>query len=109
MWSSRSKMAVAPREILCAAGYQAIAAVVIAEEFAPEHRGWGIGALGALQACGAGVAAIMFGFVEYLPYGWRSLYAIGLGPLLLIAYFRRTLPETHRFQQIEQVRETETQ
>jgi MFS family permease len=82
-----------------------LAAVVIAEEFAPENRGWGIGALGALQACGAGLAAIMFGFVEYLPYGWRTLYVIGLLPLLLIAYWRRTLPETRRFQKIEHTRE----
>lgn len=78
-----------------------IAAVVIAEEFAPEHRGWGIGALFALQACGAGFAALMFGFVEYMPYGWRSLYVIGLIPLLLIAYWRRTLPETERFQKVQ--------
>lgn len=82
-----------------------IAAVVIAEEFAPQHRGWGIGALGALQGVGAGFAALMFGFVEYLPYGWRSLYAIGLVPLLLIAYWRRSLPETRRFQAVEQVHE----
>ena len=77
-----------------------IAAVVIAEEFAPEHRGWGIGALFALQACGAGFAALMFGFVEYLPYGWRALYVIGLVPLVLIAYWRRTLPETTRFESV---------
>ena len=82
-----------------------IAAVVIAEEFAPEHRGWGIGALSALQALGAGLAAIMFGFVEYFPFGWRFLYAFGLIPLLLIAYWRRTLPETSRYQQIERTRE----
>ena len=82
-----------------------IAAVVIAEEFAPESRGWGIGALGALQACGAGFAAIMFGFVEYAPYGWRSLYAVGLVPLILVAYWRRSLPETQRFQAVEHVHE----
>ncbi|MBL6690775.1 MAG: MFS transporter [Pseudomonadales bacterium] len=78
-----------------------IAAVVIAEEFAPENRGWGIGALFALQGCGAGFAALMFGFVEYLPYGWRSLYVVGLVPLVLIAYWRRTMPETARFQQVK--------
>jgi putative MFS transporter len=77
-----------------------IAAVVITEEFAPEHRGWGIGALAAIQACGAGLASLLFGFVEYLPYGWRSLYIVGLFPLVLIAYWRRTLPETSRFQNI---------
>jgi MFS family permease len=83
----------------------AIAVVVIAEEFDPEHRGWGIGALGALHACGAGLAAVMFSFVEVLPFGWRALYAVGLVPLLLVAYLRRTLPETRRFDALELARE----
>ena len=78
-----------------------IAAVVIAEEFEPEHRGWGIGALFGIQACGAGFAALMFAFVDYLPWGWRSLYLVGLVPLALVAYWRRTLPETQRFQQVQ--------
>src|SRR4051794_7486614 len=33
-----------------------LATVVIVEEFAPENRGWGIGAAAAIQACGAGFA-----------------------------------------------------
>jgi len=76
-----------------------LATVVIVEEFAPEHRGWGVGAAGAIQASGAGLASVMYGFVEILPFGWRSLYLIGLLPLVLIAYWRRALPETERFQQ----------
>ncbi len=84
-----------------------IAVVVIAEEFAPEHRGWGIGALGAIQASGAGLASLAFGFVELLPYGWRTLYLFGLGPLLLVAYWRRTLPETERFATLQKERESE--
>ncbi len=84
-----------------------IAAVVIAEEFPPENRGWGIGALAALQACGAGLAALLFGFVESIPYGWRTLYFIGLFPLLLIAYWRRTLPETRRFENVREARQRE--
>ena len=75
-----------------------LATVVIVEEFGPEHRGWGVGAAGAIQACGAGLASIMFGFVEYLPYGWRALYLFGLVPLVLVTYWRRTLPETERFE-----------
>ncbi len=45
----------------------------------------------------------MFGFVEYAPYGWRSLYAVGLMPLLFIAYWRRSLPETERYTAAVQV------
>ena len=82
-----------------------LATVVIVEEFKPEHRGWGIGAAAAIQATGAGFASIMFGFVDVLPYGWRSLYAVGLIPLALIAYWRRALPETERFEQLRQARD----
>ncbi len=74
-----------------------LAAVVIVEEFPDEHRGWGIGAFAALQACGAGFAAMLYGFVDVLPYGWRSLYLIGVLPLLLIARMRMLMPETERF------------
>ena len=62
-----------------------LAVVVIAEEFDPAVRGWGIGAVGAIQACGAGLAALLFMWVEVLPFGWRGLYLVGLGPLLLLA------------------------
>jgi putative MFS transporter len=74
-----------------------LAAVVIVEEFPDEHRGWGIGGFAALQACGAGFAAILYGFVDVLPYGWRALYLVGVLPLLLIARMRMFMPETERF------------
>ena len=74
-----------------------LAVVVIAEELDPEVRGWGIGAFAAIQACGAGAAALLFGLVGDIENGWRGLYLVGLGPLLLVAYWRRTLPETRRF------------
>ncbi len=75
-----------------------LAVVVIAEEFDPENRGWGIGALGGIQACGAGLAALLFAMIDYVPYGWRGLYLVGLVPLGMIAYWRRTLPETQYFE-----------
>ncbi len=80
-----------------------IAAVVIAEEFPPGKRGWGIGALGAIQACGAGAASLLFSMVDIIPYGWRSLYLVGLVPLILVAYWRRTMPETEYFQSLQKV------
>jgi MFS family permease len=75
-----------------------LAVVVIAEELDPEVRGWGIGAFAAIQACGAGAAALLFGLVGDIENGWRGLYLVGLGPLILVAYWRRTLPETGRFE-----------
>ena len=80
-----------------------IAAVVIAEESPPENRGWGIGVLAALQSLGAGLAALLFFFVDIIPFGWRTLYFVGLFPLLLIAYWRRKLPETRRFEEVREV------
>jgi putative MFS transporter len=81
-----------------------LATVVIVEEFSATNRGWGIGAAAALQACGAGFAALMFGFVEVLPYGWRALYLIGVIPLFFIGLWRRTLPETDRFERVSSAR-----
>jgi putative MFS transporter len=84
-----------------------LAVVVIAEEFDPQHRGWGIGALGAITACGAGLAALLFGSVEVLPGGWRTLYLVGLVPLLTLAWWRRSMPETERFLTLERERGAE--
>lgn len=76
----------------------AIAFVMIAEEFPAQHRGWGIGTLGALGATGHGIAMGFFSQIDKLPYGWRSLYALGIVPLLLVPFFRRRIPETDRFE-----------
>lgn len=81
----------------CIAAETMLAIVVIIEEFDARNRGWGIGMLGALGAFGYGVASLMFSLVDALPYGWRALYVLGVVPLLLIAWFRRALEETHRF------------
>ncbi|MBY0274776.1 MFS transporter [Candidatus Binatia bacterium] len=76
-----------------------MAFVIVAEEFPAEHRGWGIGMVGALGACGFGFGAILFGFVERLPWRWRALYAVGVFPLLVMPRLRRGIPETRRFDQ----------
>lgn len=76
-----------------------LAIVVVSEELDPGVRGWGIGALFAIQSCGVGVAAILLPVVEALGLGWRTLYVIGLVPLSLIPWLRRTLPETERFRE----------
>jgi MFS family permease len=75
----------------------ATAVVIIAEELPAEHRGWGIGMLGAIGAFGYGLGALLYAFVDSLPFGWRSLYAVGGLPLLLLPMLWRRVPETGRF------------
>jgi MFS family permease len=75
-----------------------LAVVMITEEFPDQARGWGIGAFLAFASYGFAFAALLFALIDLLPFGWRSLYVIGIGPLLLIIRLRRALPETRRFQ-----------
>src|SRR5471032_1326490 len=77
--------------------------VVIAEEVAAGARGWANGTMTAMDFTGAGVASLVFAFVNVLPYGWRALYVIGAVPLFLVALMRRRLPETKRFAAQEDV------
>lgn len=71
--------------------------VIVAEELPASARGWGIGMLAAVSAAGHGLGASLFGAIELLPYGWRSLYAFGCIPLLLLPLFRHGIKETARF------------
>jgi MFS family permease len=84
---------------ICAYTEELLCIVVIAEEFGERTRGWAIGQLGALAALGAGGAALVFGFVTLLPFGWRAIYVIGAIPLIWLLWARRTLPETRRFRE----------
>ena len=79
----------------------ATATVIIAEELPAEHRGWGIGMLGAIGAFGYGLGALLYAFVDWLPYGWRSLYFVGGFPLFLMPMLRRRVSETTRFKQYQ--------
>jgi len=76
----------------------AIAMVIVAEEVDAANRGWAIGLLGAVSSMGYGLAAIVFAFINVIPYGWRGLYVIALVPLVLIIPLRRLLPESARFE-----------
>jgi putative MFS transporter len=72
--------------------------VVIVEEVEAGVRGWANGTLAAMDSTGAGLASLVFAAVNYLPYGWRAIYVIGALPLFLVAFLRRRLPETKRFE-----------
>jgi putative MFS transporter len=80
------------------AAEEMLSIVVIAEEIEPEARGWAVGLLGAFGGLGHGLAAALYSQVDVLPHGWRALYVVGALPLLLLAWLRRSLPETRRFE-----------
>ncbi|HVA69241.1 MAG TPA: MFS transporter [Candidatus Binataceae bacterium] len=75
-----------------------IALVILAEEVDAGVRGWAIGLLTALSLTGYGLAALAFGAIRIIPYGWRGLYSLALIPLAVIIPLRRTLPESRRFE-----------
>lgn len=80
----------------------ATAFVIMAEELPAAHRGWGMGVLAALGACGHGLGAVVFSQIDRLPYGWRSLYALGIVPVLLTPFFLKRVPETRRFSEMRE-------
>ena len=84
---------------MCLYAEPLLAAVVIVEELKARDRGFGIGMLGALGSLGHALGAILFGMIDVLPHGWRDLYIMGAVPLFALAWFRRALPETRRFEE----------
>lgn len=76
----------------------ALALVMLVEEFPARHRGAAIGMLSVLAGLGYGVGAGLYAAVDLLPFGWRTLYALGVTPLLALPLFRRALVETARFE-----------
>jgi putative MFS transporter len=90
------------------AAEEMLAVVVLAEELRAESRGFGIGILSAFGALGFGAAALALALVEMLPFGWRTLYLVGAAPLLWVAWLRRRIPETRRFEAAREARGGET-
>lgn len=75
----------------------ALAMVVAAEEFPAEKRGSVIGIIQAFSALGSIVCAGLVPMLVKLPFGWRSVYFVGIVPLVALAYLRRGMQETARF------------
>jgi MFS transporter, putative metabolite:H+ symporter len=78
-------------------GEWATSMVVAAEEFPADRRGMVIGVVSAAGGLGSTVCAGVVPLLLDTPLGWRSVYLIGVLPLLLLMYARRDLRETERF------------
>jgi MFS family permease len=78
----------------------AIVWTMAAEELPADSRGFGFGILAMNAALGTGMAAILWGgFLEPNGVSWRWLFVVCLPPLLLVAFLRRRLPESRRFEE----------
>jgi putative MFS transporter len=77
----------------------AIATVYAAEEFPAARRGTVIGVIHGLNGFGAIACAGIAPEVLKTSFGWRGVYFVGAIPLLLMAFARRSLRETRRFEE----------
>jgi MFS transporter, putative metabolite:H+ symporter len=76
----------------------AVAVTMIVEEFPKERRARTLGLFLMCSAVGAvAVALLLLAGITDLPLEWRTLYLVGVIPLLFLAVFRRGIKETQRF------------
>jgi putative MFS transporter len=73
--------------------------VIASEEFPADRRGAVIGVVAAFSSLGAITCAALVPFLLRSPYGWRTVYFVAILPLLTLAYARRGLKETRRFEE----------
>ncbi len=86
-------------------GEWAISMVYAAEEFPKHRRGLMIGLIQAFSSLGAVVCAGLVPILVQAPTGWRTVYFVGTVPLVLLAFARRGLKESKRFESIEKAPE----
>ncbi len=81
-----------------------VAIVMISEEFPDSSRGRGVALLHMVGLLGVVAGGFLYGRVADSSFGWRGMYFIGIVPLLLVAFMRRSLRETGRFRAMRDAR-----
>lgn len=77
----------------------AISSVIAAEEFPAARRGMVIGVVSASGSLGSVVCAGVVPLLLKAEWGWRTAYFVGIVPLVILAFARRSLRETKRFEE----------
>lgn len=83
-------------------GEWAISMVYAAEEFPAKKRGLMIGLIGGFASLGAVTCAAVVPLLLQAPWGWRTVYFVGTVPLVLLAFARRSLRESTRFEALSE-------
>jgi putative MFS transporter len=86
-------------------GEWAIAMIYAAEEFPAARRASVIGVIQAFSSLGAILCAGVMPMLLATRLGWRGVFFVGAVPLLLIAFARRGLRETARFEALARARQ----
>ena len=81
-----------------------VAVTMISEEFPDDRRGRAVAGLHMVAIVGVIAAGLVYGAMSGTAWGWRGMYALGVVPLVLVAFLRRGLRETARFDALEQKR-----
>ena len=81
-----------------------IAIIMISEEFPAGSRGTGVAVLNGVGLLGVVAGGVLYALVVDSRWGWRGMYFIGIIPLLLVAFLRRNLRETARFEALQEER-----
>jgi MFS family permease len=81
-----------------------VAIIMISEEFPDSSRGRGVAMLHAVGLIGVVAGGLLYGIVADSRWGWRGMYFIGIIPLLLVAFLRRGIRETLRFDALRAAR-----
>jgi putative MFS transporter len=75
-----------------------ISLIYAAEEFPADRRGLVIGVIQAFSALGSVLCAVLAPPLLATSFGWRAVYGVTLVPLVLLAWARRDLRESQRFE-----------
>ncbi len=84
-----------------------IAIIYASEEFPASKRGLYLGIIQGFLSLGFIVCAVVVPIMLNSVFGWRGVYFIGIIPLMLIAYGRRSMQETNRYSSLSGIRENE--
>jgi len=78
-----------------------VSMIYASEEFPADRRGMVLGVIQGFSSLGSIVCAGVVPALLNTTYGWRSVYFVGVIPLVLLAFARRGLKESSRFTKVE--------
>jgi putative MFS transporter len=81
-------------------GEWSVAMIFAAEEYPADRRGLVLGVIQGFSYLGGIVCSAVVPLLLRTPLGWRSVYLVGGVPLVIIAFARRRIQETRRFQEL---------